>query len=535
MQRNEAEAECDAKAPLLPAEGPGAPHRVADGADAHEAIPFLDSPSYTVLLQTGLLTARFRKPNLESLDLMPANTSKSKNFCSRTAMCLMIPLLGGCWYDAMNMHFFVPAGCVQRLQDGKGEYHLAGPGHHRVMGYFWTRVGVPTRIVDGVQHGDRTVVVVEQGSVGLAWDLGQPMLLPPGVHEWRSETLRFERCISLDNPVIAVGPYTLVTVDDGYAAITLNNGKLTILPGGSVHFLDHRNWKFQKFITLKMQTDNLEKIMATTADNVIVAVTSTVNWRIIDVETASLMAIKTLYVGEREGSHAADIKKLQNDIMKQAEASLASFIGSVNYSDTFHVAAAAQAAASTSVGVPVPGQEKHADISDNPIFDKKMMNSAVHHANEVTKLYGVEIISINIISANPVDNKLTVALSSGAVASAEALQSETAARANAKAQLIEAKTAAANRLKEAEAEADALRMEARGAADATLIKAKAEAEAERLRAAGAKDAADLLASSDVAVDLAKMDKAGVVMGDRSKFFFGQDPGYFAKIMLREVE
>ena len=75
-----------------------------------------------------------------------------------------------------------------------------------------------------------------------------------------------------------------------------------------------------------------------------VAVTSTVNWRIVNVETASLMAIKTLYIGEAEShkSHAADISKLQNDVLKQAEASLASFIGSVNYSDTFHVAAAAQ-------------------------------------------------------------------------------------------------------------------------------------------------------------------------------------------------
>ena len=74
-----------------------------------------------------------------------------------------------------------------------------------------------------------------------------------------------------------------------------------------------------------------------------------------------------------------------------------------------------------------------------------------------------------------------------------------------------------------------------GAADATLIKAKADAEAERLRAAAAKDAADMLSSSNVAVDLAKMDKAGAVMGGSSKFFFGQDPSYLGKVILRELE
>ena len=65
-------------------------------------------------------------------------------------------------------------------------------------------------------------------------------------------------------------------------------------------------------------------------------------------------------------------------------------------------------------------------------------------------------------SANPVNKELTVALSSGAVASAEALQAETAARAKAKAQLIEVRTAAENRLKEAEAHAEAERIEAQG-------------------------------------------------------------------------
>ena len=40
--------------------------------------------------------------------------------------------------------------------------------------------------------------------------------------------------------------------------MTQNNGKQVILPGGHTHFLDHKNWKFEKFMTLKVQTDELE-------------------------------------------------------------------------------------------------------------------------------------------------------------------------------------------------------------------------------------------------------------------------------------
>ena len=33
-----------------------------------------------------------------------------------------------------------------------------------------------------------------------------------------------------------------------------------ILGGGTVHLLTHRNWKFEKFISQKIQTNNLEQI-----------------------------------------------------------------------------------------------------------------------------------------------------------------------------------------------------------------------------------------------------------------------------------
>lgn len=46
---------------------------------------------------------------------------------------------------------------------------------------------------------------------------------------------------------------------------------------------------------------------------------------------------------------------------------------------------------------------------------------------------------------------------------------------------------------------------------AAVIQARGEAEAERLKAEGAKEAADTIAESQVAVDLAKMDRSAAML------------------------
>merc|ERR1719192_1848778 len=127
---------------------------------------------------------------------------------------------------------------------------------------------------------------------------------------------------------------------------------------------------------------------------------------------------------------------------------------------------------------------------DNPLYDVARMTSSVHHANATTSTYGVQILSINILSAVPCDEELTKALACGAVASAQALQAETAARGNAKAVRIDA-----------EAAAEKARIEANGIAEAEIIRARAQGEAARLVAEGNKKSAELLQKSQVAVDL----------------------------------
>merc|ERR1712054_546067 len=146
------------------------------------------------------------------------------------------------------------------------------------------------------------------------------------------------------------------------------------------------------------------------------------------------------------------------------------------------------------------------------IFSVQQMSAAVMHANEIWNQYGVSIVSINVISAVPVDKTLEATLSAGAVAAAGAQQAETAARGNAKARLIDAQSVAA----------------------AQRIHAQSLADAEVMQAQGKKDAAALLEGSDVAVDLAKLEKTGRILGDKTSFFFGEGPSVLPKVMLSKL-
>jgi len=494
-----------------------------DGNDDH--LPHMeDTPAYRTLLNAGLLTTKFRRRNFEDIFTgsdYKANSSKSENLMARCkwGMCYC-PVIGCIAYSCTHTEMFIEAGHVGFLIDEANQYFFAQPGMHNIPSLWVKHVGTKKVPVNNqIQHGNRTILVVEQGYIGLAFDNGQPTLFPPGIHEWTSETLKYQSAVSLDQHVLKLGPYTLLTVDEGYAAVTQNNGKQHILMGGQTWLLNHKNWRFEKFLTLKIQTDDLEKIKATSADNINMMVTSTVTWRIVDPTLAATMAAETMSVsGDKVSS---DITKLRKDVLKQAIASLASFMGGVNYSDSFHMAAAAQKDGSPNRHKPLGEPEAEHRCLDNPLYDSARMLSSVEHACRTTMSYGVEILSINILSAMPVDESLTKALACGAVASAQALQAETAARGNAKAMRIEA-----------EAIAEKTRIASQGDAEAEVIAATAKAEAARLVADGNKKAADLLATSQVAVDLAKMDKSASLIGQSDKFFFGQEPAYLANLVLK---
>ena len=138
------------------------------------------------------------------------------------------------------------------------------------------------------------------------------------------------------------------------------------------------------------------------------------------------------------------------------------------------------------------------------LYNNEKLRDAVAHANKNTMSYGVEIISINIISAIPKDKQLQASLAAGAVAAAEAQMMETTAQGKGR----------------------AIEIEAAAKAKQTMILAQADADADVLRAQGAQQAADLLSTNPVSVDLAKIERTGAALageGNHASFFFGADP------------
>merc|ERR1712159_841440 len=432
------------------------------------------SPAYAAVER--LLVSKYRISSADEINTIPATSTR----CWNALSCLFCCCCG--------VHTFeVPRGKLRLAEDGSGNYLVFGPGVHRVNNVFMRRGEEVSLNDELIMCGDRTIVTIKQGHIGFCEDMGQPVLLPPGLHEWQSQTLHFVKSVDLNNSIIKLGPYTILTVDEGYCAVTQNNGQQVILPGGKTHLLSHRNWKFEKFMTKKIQTNELQRIEATSADNVMMHTDATVVWRVSNVEHAAKFSAETM---RRDGSDntpasQSDIEKLRNDVLKQATASLAAFIGEIRYSDSFHISAAGPSSATAMPVAEVGGS--------STIFDGSRMASAVEAANHITKTYGVTILSINITSAIPADHELQQALARGAVASADAERAETVAR---------------------------------GEAKAVRIRAEADAEAERIRAEGARSAAELLAESQVAVDLAKISKTGEALQGKgtNTLFFGADNG-----------
>jgi regulator of protease activity HflC (stomatin/prohibitin superfamily) len=434
----------------------------------------------------------------------------NSNFVRRTTAYTAGLFVGGIIYDAFIQQFTVKEGNVRPALHSDGSYYFYGPGVHRISRLFITVEKDIALSEARIEHGNCAIVTVPQGFIGLAFDRGQPILLAPGLHQWKSDTLKMKELIDMSTDVIKLGPFTLLTVDEGYSAITQDNGKQRVLPGGSTHMLTHRNWKFEKLISLKLKTDDLGPFRATSADNVVLETTATVNWRVVDAVQAARMAADTVTAAvEGEAARVVGVgagSNLRTDVLKQAIASLAAAIGGIRYADDVHISASDKITVDAAEIRPPLPKQKHTAGSDegcgvSQIFSVQQMSAAVQHANEICTQYGVSIISINVISAVPMDKKLEETLSAGAVAAAGAQQAEIAARGNAKARLIEAQAQAASQ----------------------RIQAQAIADSEVMQAQGRKDAAALLESSAVAVDLARLEKTGSILASKTSFFFGAGP------------
>lgn len=460
------------------------------------------SPAYRVLAEAGKLCTKYQRENIADVFTgadLPQNSTLLQQ--RRQLMLWCCGLCSPCYYFT-HKDFTVPPKHVGMLLDNGYDYIFAQPGVHShvtACGTLSYEGHKSLDTLDGIVWGNRTYIQIKEGYIGYAEDCGQPVLLPPGPHVWTSETLIYKDSKSLNKNVIDLGTLTIVTVDEGYAAITSDNGQQKVLMGGDTYLLDNANWEFQTYLPLKIFSMDLPKRMqCTSADNINLEVDANVTWRIDDPTTCAAMAASTTSA-DGEDVHA-DISAIEHDVLDQAKASLSAFIGGVNYSECFHMSAGAahgngiMAAENhrsihpeTGQAVLLEPEPEHdyksgadeiamsvAGTAENPLYDMTKMNTAVAHANEITQTYGVKVLGINVITAVP-DKNLTSALAKGAVAAAEALQTETVARGNANSVKIQAEADQLAEIIRAKGKAQSLEVEAEGAKRAEILRAEGEA------------------------------------------------------------
>merc|ERR1719203_4690 len=381
------------------------------------------------------------------------------------------------------------------------------------------------------------IVVVQQGFVGLAMRRGDPMILEPGMHQWSDENIAWKGFLNLDSSAISMGPYTLVLVETSYAAITSDNGKQVVLKGGSAYVLTHKNWKFQAWLSLKVQTDQIGPFLTTSGDNINLLLTCTINWK---VEDERLAASKNVDLGT--GSRDS-LNMIRSDVHLQVRSVLAALVGSVAFAKTKD----SQTETHRGISADVLGAKR----DKSALTDMSIIAEYMADVNKVCSRYGVRVSAINVQNPSPMDPRLKEILALGANASTEADALVKKAQADANAKLIDAGTRAQQARAAAEARiitanadakavtisvqgeearakagAEALIVKAQSEAEAIKVNAKAKANAERIRAEGQRQAGLIMGESEFAVGLEKLKitYAPFAKNKSNNFFFGVQGG-----------
>lgn len=108
--------------------------------------------------------------------------------------------------------------------------HFLEPGRHNICNERFAFVGFRDSTDEHINVGSKHRIVVPAGRVGLAWNEGEPLLLDPGrTFNIDSATFRYTGSKSVVEPVIVHGRLKIVTVKQGSAGISYDDGRLVVL------------------------------------------------------------------------------------------------------------------------------------------------------------------------------------------------------------------------------------------------------------------------------------------------------------------
>lgn len=113
-----------------------------------------------------------------------------------------------------------------------GAQHVLPPGWHFLLRPFCSVEGRVKMVDPVIQHGQVSIIRVNQGQIGLAVMDSTPRLLLPGLHVYNSPVFRFERIVDLSSVLIKHGPITIFTVASGTVRVCYDSGTVRIFEAG---------------------------------------------------------------------------------------------------------------------------------------------------------------------------------------------------------------------------------------------------------------------------------------------------------------
>ncbi len=119
------------------------------------------------------------------------------------------------------------------LATDRGEPLILGPGIHVIDNPFFLFVRKVLQTTPVIAHLGLHRILVPQGTRGLAVDGDVPVLLSPGEYTRNSPKFEFRRLARVDEQVVQLPPFTLVTVYTAQAGIVYRKGQLHALQPGS--------------------------------------------------------------------------------------------------------------------------------------------------------------------------------------------------------------------------------------------------------------------------------------------------------------
>lgn len=333
-----------------------------------------------------------------------------------------------------------------------------------------------------------TIARVPQGSIGLAYNDGQPELLLPGRHVRKSASFRFLRTESLSRSLIQEGPIKLFTVKTGEVRVCYRNGKVEVMAEGRFAVNDP-NFEVAHIIYTQQQNVRFQSHQVLLDGGISMLVEGLLTFQVIDVERL----LKQLGASE----------ELLRSIQDVTKAELSRVFAGVHLEDI----------SSSGSGSGEPGGEQKDGLLGNGSahaegeYRTRICDDVIKYITPLTTSWGVKIITFQLESTRIADRKYASEYEEASLALAKAKANRRAVAANN--QILLQKTTA---------QAESLRIEALGKKTAVLIEAEGQAEARKIDAKARNDAAAMMdnefaktfALNGLQVDFAKSIKANVL-------------------------